>query len=174
MRDIPTWLYRSVFVALLSLTVYSEKVCAGGEPATQTFQQWTARHREYQLAVQAAFNAVTLTGNTECVEAQTQLQINTCVGRRLTAAREQFAGFFRNLQGALEPAPGEAAGERRQLLSKSQEIWICYRDVMLQAVGAEWEGGSGRPAAVGRAEVELIRSRMRELDMAYETVLHQF
>lgn len=118
-----------------------------------------------QNAAAAALNAQMSQEGHDCPEAKSQHDWNICLDKVALATRKDFETFYRSLESLLN-------GANVQKLRESQEQWNKYRDTACEAVDTLWDGGSGRNAATARCTIHLTRSRIKDLDALYDTVLH--
>ena len=117
---------------------------------------------ECQKAAKAAFDKEMARVGKDCTQVRNQRDENDCQSDAAGATERNFAAFYKALEGII----GNAA------LSDSQQAWLDYRKKQCDAVFDFWSPGTIAPSAELRCEIELTRSRMRDLDSLYETPLH--
>src|SRR5262249_28674263 len=128
---------------------------------------WAQQPTSYQKTAQAALNSQISQEGKDCPDARTTRDENICTANVVSVTERDFDVFYQSLLGLLGTEPGN-----QQKLREAQEQWLKYRDKTCEAVAALYDGGTIRPSAVSRCEIQLTRSRMRDLDSAYYTVLH--
>ena len=106
--------------------------------------------------------AVSPMARAQCDDAKTTLQINECFAKELKKADAELNGVYRLTIKKLEPA--EAV-----LLRKAQRAWLGYRDAHCEADRAQWDGGTGGPAAFMSCKLELTRKRTAEIQNTYQS-----
>jgi uncharacterized protein YecT (DUF1311 family) len=70
----------------------------------------------------------------------------------------------------LKALVGSVAG--RQSLDDAQSEWLAYRQKTCGAIELFFAGGSGQAGFVARCQIQLTRSRMKDLDAIYNFPLH--
>lgn len=117
---------------------------------------------ECQKAAKAAFETEMARIGKDCAKAKTQRDENICQSDAATATERNFDAFYRSLENIV--------GSGR--LRESQQAWVDYRNKQCDAIFEFWRPGTVAPSAEMRCKIELMRSRMRDLDSLYETPLH--
>ena len=124
--------------------------------------------QQYQKAAQAALQAQMSQAGRDCLDPRTTADENNCIAKSATMAQHDFDVFYDNLLSLL----GGCESANRQKLTEAQDQWELYRNKTCEAIDYLYRGGSIQPSAVTRCRIELLRSRMRDLDTIYHTVLH--
>ena len=83
------------------------------------------------------------------------------------AAWPPFRPFYDSLRNLLSADPAAA-----QQLDSSQAAWEQYSKSACGAVDTFYRSGTIRASAVTSCHIQLMRSRMRDLDALYNTTLH--
>jgi uncharacterized protein YecT (DUF1311 family) len=122
---------------------------------------------QLQNAARSAFQSQISQEGKDCPNARTQYDQNVCIGQVLAATNHDFEIFYQNLLLLLAPDPSN-----QENLKKAQKEWEAYREDSCNAMDELYKGGTIRGSAVTGCEVQLTRSRMRDLDNIYATVLH--
>jgi uncharacterized protein YecT (DUF1311 family) len=127
-------------------------------------QDPTAYQKDAAAALQ---RSVVQTGKGDCPDAQTTLDIDQCLAGVQAKTKSNFDSFYKDLRSFLDPA-SEAARQ----LDASQAQWEKYSSSACDAIDSFYSGGTIRASAVTGCRLQLMRSRMQDLDKLYETVLH--
>lgn len=98
----------------------------------------------------------------DCINVSNQHDENICEGEAAGGTEQNFAAFYSALEGIV----GSAG------LRDSQQAWLDYRKKQCDAIFDFWRPGTIAPSASLRCDIELTRSRMRDLDELYEVPLH--
>jgi uncharacterized protein YecT (DUF1311 family) len=122
---------------------------------------------QLQNAARTAFQSQMSQEGKDCPNARTQYDQNICIGQVLAATNHDFEMFYQNLLFLLAPDP-----TNKENLKKAQKEWEAYREDSCNALDELYKGGTIRGSAVTGCEVQLTRSRMRDLNNLYATVLH--
>jgi uncharacterized protein YecT (DUF1311 family) len=122
---------------------------------------------QLQAAARAALQSQMSQEGKDCPDARTQYDQNTCIGQVLAATNHDFEIFYQNLLFQLAPNPSN-----QENLKRAQKQWEAYREDTCNAIDELYKGGTIRSSAVTGCEVQLTRSRMRDLNNIYATVLH--
>jgi uncharacterized protein YecT (DUF1311 family) len=122
---------------------------------------------QYQKAASAALQSQLSREGKDCPGAHTTYDDNMCIGKVVEATHSDFDTFYRNLQLLLAVDSANA-----NKLTQAQEQWLQYRKQTCDAIDELYRGGTIRPSAVMRCDIQITRSRMRDLDSIYYTVLH--
>lgn len=101
----------------------------------------------------------------DCPEARTNLEDKVCIGQVKQQTEQDFATFFGNLKELLD-STGQAN------LEDAQQAWLAYRQKSCTAIESLFQGGTGRLGFEARCEIQLTRSRMKDLDAIYNLPLH--
>lgn len=95
-----------------------------------------------------------------------QVEMTYCAGLDLKEADNELNRIWKTISKNF----GQGGWDRRRkkALLTSQRAWIAYRDADCQeAVGIEWEGGTGRSGAELSCAVELTTERVKTLKNRY-------
>lgn len=103
----------------------------------------------------------------DCANARTQRDENECIVQVRQTADNDFRLYYKGLALALAPDPSNI-----KRLDEAHASWVEYRDKTCAAIHALYSGGSIQESATARCEIQLTRSRMRDLEALYETPLH--
>jgi len=122
---------------------------------------------QYQKAAQSALQNQRSREGKDCMDARTTADENNCIANSLALTQHDFDVFYHNLLSLLGPE-----STNREKLNDAQSQWERYRDKTCEAVGDLYSGGTIQPSAIIRCRIELLRSRMRDLDAVYHSVLH--
>lgn len=160
MRHLERMLIAASLLLVLSATGSSRKTTTDAEKPTS--RPGCGEAIECQKAAKVAFDAEMLRIGKDCTKVKTQRDENICQSDAETATERNFDAFY----GALESIVG---GGR---LRDSQQAWVDYRNRQCDAIFEFWRSGTIAPSAEMRCKIELMRSRMRDLDSLYETPLH--
>ena len=123
--------------------------------------------KRHQDAAQAALQSQLAKEGMECAQPANTYEQNLCLDKAESRTEHDFEVFYQNLLALLD---AESADQQR--LKEAQIQWTQYKDKTCDAIDALYKGGTIRSSAVMRCEIEITRSRMRDLDYLYETVLH--
>ena len=117
---------------------------------------------ECQKAANAAFAAEQARVGKDCISAHNQREDTACALDAADTTERNLSSFYTALQGIV----GSDA------LRDSQRAWLNYRKKQCDAIYAFFKGGTIAPSARTRCEIELARSRMRDLDELFDVQLH--
>ena len=131
------------------------------------YSAWAQAPERYQKAAQAALQAQISREGKDCLDARTTADENNCLANAATMTQHDFDAFYGNLLSLLG---SESANQQK--LDEAQVQWVRYRDKTCEAIGYLYSGGSIQSSAITRCRIELIRSRMHDLDSVYHTILH--
>jgi uncharacterized protein YecT (DUF1311 family) len=123
--------------------------------------------QQRQNTARAALQSEMVQEGKDCPDAKSQFALNICIEQVWGASQRDFNIFYENLFSLLAPDP-----TNQKALQTAQEQWLTYRALSCAAIDDLYRGGTIRPSAVTRCEIQLTRSRMRDLDSLYQTVLH--
>ncbi len=123
--------------------------------------------QKFQKDAQSALLSQQAKEGKDCLDAGTTYGENICIGKVEALTKQDFDRFYNSLVSLLAP---EASNIKK--LEDAQAAWVQYRAKSCDAIGHLYEGGTIRPSAVAGCEIALMRSRMRDLDNIYYTVLH--
>jgi uncharacterized protein YecT (DUF1311 family) len=118
-----------------------------------------------QRAAHAALQSELSAQGKDCPNTNTTREASECLGNVLEHTRANFNIFYESLSALLDP-------ENRKFLNDAQTRWGLYRETSCDAICRFYRGGTIQPSEFIRCEIELTRSRMRDLDSIYNTVLH--
>jgi uncharacterized protein YecT (DUF1311 family) len=142
---------RSIFVAVLVLQSQLDAQMQG------------ALQEKAKTALQSQISQI----GKDCPDAKTAIEENTCVlavGKRTDA---DFRTFYESLR-ALLSSNTEAVNR----LDASQQLWVAYRQKSCEGVEAVTGGGTNHFSSSERCRIQLMRSRMADLNALYDTTLH--
>ena len=101
-----------------------------------------------------------------CDNAQNQAEINQCAYQEYSREDAELNWVWKEIQRSFTRDRWDQ--KRKAALLASQRAWLAYRDKDCEgAVGTEWEGGSGRPMAVGFCLTALTKARTERLRQRY-------
>ena len=101
-----------------------------------------------------------------CNDAQSQAEINQCAYQEYSREDAELNRVWKEIQRSFTRDRWNQ--KRKAALLASQRAWLAYRDKDCEgAVGTEWEGGSGRPMAVGFCLTALTKTRTERLRERY-------
>lgn len=120
-----------------------------------------------QKAAQKAMKSQLTREAKECPPGRNSLYANTCTSDAEQAAKADFDTFYHSLEGLLATDPANVEN-----LKASQDAWTLYAGKSCDAIEYLFRGGTIQQSAVIRCRIQLMRSRMKDLDALYETVLH--
>lgn len=99
-----------------------------------------------------------------CRGATNQRDAFECQGRVMEQTERDYEDFYGDLKSLL--------GRDDHGLESSTHLWLNYRKSACDAVEAFYRPGTYATRAYGDCMVQQTRSRMRDLDAMYATVLH--
>ena len=108
-----------------------------------------------------------LAQESDCVEAETQAEMNACAAqgfKEADAALNESYSAARDHMRALDAAIGPDQAGAEQALLQAQRAWISYRDLTCAAEGYAYHGGSLEPMVVNFCLARL--SALRRDDLA--------
>ncbi|HEV7307652.1 lysozyme inhibitor LprI family protein [Ensifer sp.] len=106
---------------------------------------------------------------TDCENAVTQMDMNSCANQDYEAADGELNEIYRQALAATEAQDAELAEINadyvgaQAALKKAQRAWIGYRDGQCELAGFEARGGSMEPMLVSGCLAELTKARTKEL-----------
>lgn len=103
----------------------------------------------------------------DCSNVKNTLEANSCLGPVAEKTRNNFRSFYESLRSLLQSSP-----ESVERLDSSQALFEKYSTSACDGIGAFYRSGAIRISAVVSCHIQLIRSRMRDLDSIYNTTLH--
>ena len=103
----------------------------------------------------------------DCPNTETTIEINSCIAEVERKTKLHFEAFYESLRSLLVLG-SEAANQ----LDSSQAQWEKYRKQACDAIDSFYSGGTIRLSAATSCEIQLMRSRMQDLDVLYSSVLH--
>jgi uncharacterized protein YecT (DUF1311 family) len=101
----------------------------------------------------------------DCLEARDNYEDKVCISQVAQQTENDFATFYQNLKELLDSTSQTS-------LEQAQQEWIVYRDRTCKAIDEFLRDGSARVGLVTRCEIQLSRSRMKDLDAIYNLPLH--
>jgi uncharacterized protein YecT (DUF1311 family) len=123
--------------------------------------------QQRQDTARAALQTEMVQEGRDCPDTKSQSALNICIEQVRDANDRDFAVFYGNLFSLLARDPANQKG-----LQTAEEQWLSYRTQSCAAIDYLYRDGTIRSSAVARCEIQLTRSRMRDLDSLYQTVLH--
>ena len=119
----------------------------------------------HQKAAQAALQS--LQRADDCGNVKSTAEADACIVDVQRQIEKGLGTFLHSLQSLLA---SDSASVAR--LRGSEDYWLKDRDKTCDAIDHLSQGGSIRVSAVTRCHIQLIRSRMLDLDAIYHSVLH--
>jgi uncharacterized protein YecT (DUF1311 family) len=101
----------------------------------------------------------------DCIGATDNLSDRACISEVAQQTEKNLTTFYQNLRALLDSA-------NRNNLERAQQQWLAYRTSSCNAIGELFHGGSARPGLIARCEIQLARSRMKDLHALYNLPLH--
>jgi uncharacterized protein YecT (DUF1311 family) len=99
---------------------------------------------------------------TVCGEANTQIEINQCLGAAYQKADKKMNELYSQIIKKRDAAA-------RNRLQAVQRLWIKYRDANCSAAAALYQGGSIQPSVRSGCLERLTRYRIDEMEHVYST-----
>ncbi|MGI9104212.1 MAG: lysozyme inhibitor LprI family protein [Terriglobales bacterium] len=121
---------------------------------------------EHQKAAQAALQSQLGQDGAGCSSAKTTYDGNVCMANVLSQTERDFTVFYDHLEALLGTDPSSSD------FYQAQKLWEDYREASCKAVERFHANGTIAITAELRCRVALTRSRMRDLDDLYHTMLH--
>ena len=145
---------------LVLLTAESNRQTAGSStPSPQgTCDTPTACQRAAKTALESEMARV----GKDCPAVRNTIEENTCLAAALQATERNLLDFLDALEGIVG----------RRAVEASQRAWRTYRTTQCDAIADFYQKGTIAPSAWARCEIDLARSRMRELDGLFDGPLH--
>jgi uncharacterized protein YecT (DUF1311 family) len=91
-----------------------------------------------------------------CARAQSQAEMNICIGKRYEAADGVLNQIYKQLSSMLDD-------EEQAQLRETETAWLKYRDANCEFVADEYKGGSIRTTIQALCLAEMTRNRTTEL-----------
>jgi uncharacterized protein YecT (DUF1311 family) len=120
---------------------------------------------QHQKAANEALQSQLSKERKDCLEARDNYEDKVCISQVAQQTESDFATFYQNLKELLD-STGQTS------LEQAQQEWIVYRDRTCKAIDEFLRDGSARVGMVARCEIQLARSRMKDLDAIYNLPLH--
>jgi uncharacterized protein YecT (DUF1311 family) len=120
---------------------------------------------QHQKAANEALRSQLSKEGKDCQEARDNSEDKACIGEVLQQTERDFGVFYDNLEALLD-SPGRAN------LEQAQREWLGYRQKSCSAIDEFFREGSARAGMTTRCEIQLTRSRMKDLDALYNLPLH--
>ncbi|HWC17432.1 MAG TPA: lysozyme inhibitor LprI family protein [Terriglobales bacterium] len=120
---------------------------------------------DHQKAAKSSLDAELSREGHDCPGVKTTLEENGCIVGIWEQTQKSLNSFFSALTDLL---PASDAHK----LAEAQKAWLSYRELSCNAIDNFYVGGTIRLSVATRCRIELSRSRMRDLDDLYNTVLH--
>jgi len=99
----------------------------------------------------------------DCSDARNNLDDKLCITQVSQQTEQDMATFYQNLKQIIGSPPD---------LEEAQQAWLVYRQKSCGAIGSFFEGGTGQVGFEARCDIQLTRSRMKDLDAIYNLPLH--
>jgi uncharacterized protein YecT (DUF1311 family) len=121
----------------------------------------------------------------DCPNVSTTFAINQCLGREAEITDANYKAFTTSLRAMLAalpatdpPAQGPTGPEATAqtataAFDASETAWQIYRKAECNAVDVQWRGGTIVNSMVGYCWLRVTRSRMHELNDAYDPSSHR-
>lgn len=103
----------------------------------------------------------------DCQDARNNYEDEFCITEIATQTEKDFSIFYENLEAILNLNP-----TNQKNLEDAQAKWVVYRDATCQAIDNFFQQGTARVGMVARCEIQVTRSRMKDLDAIYNLPLH--
>jgi uncharacterized protein YecT (DUF1311 family) len=101
------------------------------------------------------------TDSINCVDPQTQLEMNLCSLRDLEVSDKKLNELYKEIVGLIDP-------KSKPLLVQAQRNWIVVRDNHCKLYEHFYDGGSMMPMMLNSCRKELTDNRIRELHSILE------
>jgi uncharacterized protein YecT (DUF1311 family) len=120
---------------------------------------------QYQKAANDALASQLQREGKDCRDSRDTTTDNQCIGQAASQTEKDFMTFYQNLKALLDE-------QARKDLEQAEQDWLSYRKKSCDAINQFFRDGSARFALVTRCEIQLTRSRMKDLDYLYNLPLH--
>jgi uncharacterized protein YecT (DUF1311 family) len=120
---------------------------------------------QHQKAANEALRSQLSKEGKDCAQARDNSEDKACIGEALQQTEKEFGVFYDNLEELLDSAS-------RTNLEQAQQQWLGYRRKSCSAIDEFFREGSARAGMTTRCEIQLTRSRMKDLDALYNLPLH--
>jgi uncharacterized protein YecT (DUF1311 family) len=121
----------------------------------------------YQKTAAGALQFETAQIGKDCGTAKNTVEINSCLTTVAEKTQSNLRVFYGSLRNLLNTGT-----DASQQLDSSQAQWDRYLSSACDAVDNFYRTGTIRIAAVTGCRIQLMRSRMQDLNALYFTVLH--
>lgn len=122
---------------------------------------------QYQKTAQTALQSQASQEGKDCPNAASMYDVNTCMRRVADQTNRDFDLFYQSLLSII--SSNQDSADR---LKKAEDQWMQYRQLTCDAIFDFYKPGTIAPSAQMQCEVQLTRSRMRDLEAIYHTPLH--
>jgi uncharacterized protein YecT (DUF1311 family) len=120
---------------------------------------------QYQKAANEALHSQLSQEGKDCLNARNNVDDKICINQVAQQTDRDFETFYQNLKQLLDRTAQTS-------LEQAQQEWMVYRDRSCDAVDQFFRDGTARVGMVARCEIQLERSRMKDLDAIYSLPLH--
>jgi uncharacterized protein YecT (DUF1311 family) len=161
-------------------------LCASSIAVLAQATQPLSPEQTAKASANAAFAAEAARENAgDCPNAATTLAINRCLDRETAITDANYKAFATSLRAMLAALPSDAppaqgptgpeatAQTATAAFDAAEAAWQTYRNAECNAVGVQWRGGTIVNSMVGYCWLRVTRSRMHELNDAYEPSSHR-
>ena len=121
--------------------------------------------QQYQKAANEALRSQLSQEGKDCSDARNNADDKLCISQVARQTESDFNTFYRNLKLLLD-------SDGQSNLEQAQQDWIIYRDRSCKAIDQFFRDGTARVGMVARCEIQLQRSRMKDLRSIYSLPLH--
>ncbi len=101
----------------------------------------------------------------DCLDVRNNYGDMVCMAEVATQTEKDFSTFYENLKAILDQP-------NQKNLEDAQTKWVVYRHATCQAIDEFFRQGTARVGMVERCEIQVTRSRMKDLDAIYNLPLH--
>jgi uncharacterized protein YecT (DUF1311 family) len=120
---------------------------------------------QHQKAANDALQSQVSKEGKDCLDAKDNYQDKVCISEVFRQTDKDFAVFYDNLKQLLDSTSGIN-------LEQAQQHWLAYREKSCHAIDEFFRDGSARGGLATRCQIQLTRSRMKDLDSLYSLPLH--
>jgi len=159
---IPIFSTAHVVPALVGLCSLLVVAARGPSQVRRAGQPRCGTPPDCQKTADAAFKAEAARAGKDCADASNQYESNICLSEAAEKTERNLNTFYNALEGIIGSAP----------LRESQRAWVNYRKTQCGAVHTYWRRGTIAPSAESSCQIELARSRMRDLESLFDVPLH--
>lgn len=149
---------RIALVVCTAVAILPVAVIGQARPSPAQLQEW-------QRSARTAYD---LGMADDICNASTQEQENTCAQRLLGTTRADFDQFYAALKSVLGLDPMNA-----DALERTQVLWRAYEEATCKAISDFFTPGTITASATMRCEIQLTKSRLRDLNEIYFIPLYR-